>query len=143
MPQYDPLPTADHPSGFSLWLQSTFAAGWTRAWSWWAAAGGLTFTFSPDVINMVLERWTAIALLPGFSLRTKLILCVAALIAVVVLRPLRQGNIPPIIEAVARFYVPRTVQIETAPGRRVSVAAQVIPVDDGHPLPDATQGRVL
>jgi hypothetical protein len=107
-----------------------------RAWSARVAAAGVVVPFTPDLINLVIERWMAIAVLPTFTLKQKLWMCVAALIGVLLVRPLPQGNMPALVEAVARFYVPRTVQLATSVGQSVPVSVQVVPVDEHDPVLD-------
>jgi hypothetical protein len=118
------------------YLASRYESGFWRSWSWQAASGGLSAAFGPDVVNLVIERWAAIALLPTFGLRAKFVLCVGALVAVVLLRPIQQRNMPAKVEPVARFYVPRVVQLATPSGGRVDVAAQVVPVEAHDPVLD-------
>lgn len=123
-------------SSLGEWYEVRFEPAWWRSWSWRAALAGLVGAGGPDLVNLVLQQWSAIVALPVLSLQAKFWLCLAALAAVVVLRPLAQRNMPAQVVAVARFLVPRIVELATPVGGRVPVRAQVIPVEPHDPILD-------
>jgi hypothetical protein len=118
------------------WYDARIAPKFWRSWSWRAAIAGLLGVLGPDAINVIAAIGRNAFALPVLDLQTKFWIAIAALVLVVVLRPFNQKTMPASAVAVAQFLVPRVVELVTGSGRRVQVAAQVVPVQPHDPRLD-------
>ena len=124
--QAAPSPTWWNPA----WTTPAF---W-KSWSWLAALAGFASTILPDVLNWLIAHMDLVTLvLPTLAPNTKALILKIAVGLVIVLRPLKQPNMPAQLLPVAVVSVPPQMSVQIDDGQRVTVDTTV-----GRPLVDAS-----
>lgn len=92
--------------------ESRFVRNFHRSWSWLAALAGVAVTVLPDLANYILANTGVISTaFPQIDAETKSVILTVASVAVILLRPLRQRNMPAETIPVAVVKVPSTVSV--------------------------------
>ena len=80
----------------TAWYNMYIVKGWYRTWSLWLAVLAIFGPAVPDLIQILLDNWdTALTAVPVFSESTKATIRLALLVAIPVVRALKQPNLPP------------------------------------------------
>lgn len=116
----------------SAWYQRNIVANFSKSWAWLASLFGVLIAYGPDLAGFVIEHIDLIsAAVPTFPAWAKAIILLIAHGAVLVLRPIKQSNMPPEAVPVAVVNVPAVVAVDNPPGAPVAVptAVAVQPID--------------
>lgn len=110
----------------SAWYQRNIVANFSKSWAWLASLFGVLIAYGPDLAGFVIEHIDLIsAAVPTFPAWAKAIILLIAHGAVLVLRPIKQSNMPPEAVPVAVVNVPAVVAVDNPPGPPVSVPTAV------------------
>lgn len=122
---------------FAAWYKRNIVEGVVKSWSFLANAAAIVVGILPDLINLALDNWGMVGEIPVLSPGHKLVLFAALHIAALLLRTIKQKNMPgaPSIP-VALVNVPSTVDVPTSAGGSVSVATEIHVVDKQVPVLD-------
>jgi hypothetical protein len=81
---------------YYAWYNQHIVKGFYKAYSWLASLLGVVIAWGPDAANFVLEHIDLITgALPTLSPGAKAIILLSANLAVLLLRPVKQKNLPP------------------------------------------------
>jgi len=94
------------------WRESKIVKGFWKSWAWLAAVGGFVVTVVPELASyLFLHTGVINTAFPKMTPETKELILTVAVGLVIVLRPFRQKNMPPVTIPVATVNVPSTVSV--------------------------------
>lgn len=93
-------------------LRARLVPGFTKSWAWLASLVGVLTAYGPDLAAFVIEHIDLISTaVPTFPAWAKALILLIANGAVLVLRPIKQANMPQPTTPVAIVKVPDTLDL--------------------------------
>lgn len=97
---------------FKTWTSEHLVPNFQRSWAWLCAVAGFVLAVGPDLANLALTNMGMITtVFPEMSLRQKAAILLVANLLTIILRPVKQRNMPPQTIPIMSVTVPDTVEM--------------------------------
>lgn len=94
------------------WWAAKIVPGFTKSWAWLASLAGVLVAYGPDLAAFLIDHIDLVSVaVPTFPSWAKALVLLAAHAAVLVLRPLKQANMPQPTTPVAVVNVPESMDL--------------------------------
>lgn len=114
-------------NNFKQWYSNNIVKSFQKSWAWIVAVAGFVVAVVPELASYLLLHAGVInTAFPKMTPETKELILTVAVGLVIVLRPFRQKNMPPVTIPVATVNVPSTMEVGHS---GVEVATEVEHID--------------
>lgn len=123
--QFTEIETPGIKARLSAWYDRNIVKGYYKSWSFIANAIGVVLGVLPDLINLLLDNWGMVDALPVLEAKHKLVLFGSLHAIALVVRVIKQKNMPVATIPVATVNVPDTLDVSTNTGRTIPVQTEI------------------